>query len=316
MRRFLIPNTRQYKANLHCHSKLSDGKLTPEELKEGYKSAGYNILAYSDHNVLIPHPELKDDTFLPITSTEIDMTEPSDNWLSARTYHFNFFSKDENRREFIPVARAYDADVANDMIKRARAEGFLAQYNHPRWSLQLPEDYLPLEGLSLFEVFNTGCEKEMINGYGDVEYELMLRRGKFPAPSATDDNHNACGSFSSPFNDSFGAFNMLCMEKFDYSHALEAIEKGDLYASTGPVIKEFSVENNVAHIECSPCRTIAVRTESRRTRIAQSNNPDLTSHDVDIDFKYDWKYLRLVIFDERGNRALSRAYTREEVERR
>ena len=26
-----------YKANMHCHSNLSDGKLTPHELKEFYK---------------------------------------------------------------------------------------------------------------------------------------------------------------------------------------------------------------------------------------------------------------------------------------
>jgi hypothetical protein len=272
MKQYLLPNTNQYKANLHCHSTLSDGKFTPEELKEGYKKAGYSVLAYSDHNVLVPHIDLKDECFIPITATEIDMTEPSDNWLVARTYHFNFFSKDENRREFIPVKRAYSAKVANDMIKRARAEGFLAQYNHPRWSLQLPEDYLPLEELSMFEIYNTGCEKEMINGYGDVEYEIMLRAGKTLAPSATDDNHNGCGDFNSPYNDSFGGFTMLCMNKLEYAAVLDTIEKGNIYASTGPVIKEFSVEDGTVHVECSPCRTIALRTESRATHIVHSNS--------------------------------------------
>ena len=28
---FISPGARQYKANLHCHSNLSDGRLTPEE---------------------------------------------------------------------------------------------------------------------------------------------------------------------------------------------------------------------------------------------------------------------------------------------
>ena len=31
-----------YKANLHCHSVYSDGKLTVEELKERYKEKGYS----------------------------------------------------------------------------------------------------------------------------------------------------------------------------------------------------------------------------------------------------------------------------------
>ena len=26
-----------YKANLHCHTTLSDGRLTPEQIKENYK---------------------------------------------------------------------------------------------------------------------------------------------------------------------------------------------------------------------------------------------------------------------------------------
>lgn len=40
-----------YKANLHCHTTLSDGKLTPEEIKEAYKSRGYQVVAFTDHRV-------------------------------------------------------------------------------------------------------------------------------------------------------------------------------------------------------------------------------------------------------------------------
>ena len=29
-----------YKANLHCHTDISDGKMTPEEVKEKYKALG------------------------------------------------------------------------------------------------------------------------------------------------------------------------------------------------------------------------------------------------------------------------------------
>ena len=39
----------QYKANLHCHSTVSDGKLTPAELKDAYKNHGYSILCITDH---------------------------------------------------------------------------------------------------------------------------------------------------------------------------------------------------------------------------------------------------------------------------
>lgn len=44
----ISPDKKQYKANLHCHSTISDGKKTPEELKEMYKRHGYSILAITE----------------------------------------------------------------------------------------------------------------------------------------------------------------------------------------------------------------------------------------------------------------------------
>lgn len=40
-----------YKGNLHCHTTISDGNLTPEEVVDLYKSHGYSFLAISDHNI-------------------------------------------------------------------------------------------------------------------------------------------------------------------------------------------------------------------------------------------------------------------------
>ena len=37
---FISKDKKQFKANLHCHSTISDGRLTPEELKAAYKNAG------------------------------------------------------------------------------------------------------------------------------------------------------------------------------------------------------------------------------------------------------------------------------------
>ena len=51
MKKYLLPqNANSYKANMHCHSTLSDGAQTPEELKEAYKAEGYSVLAITDHD--------------------------------------------------------------------------------------------------------------------------------------------------------------------------------------------------------------------------------------------------------------------------
>ena len=36
MKKYLLENKNSYKANLHCHTNLSDGKKTPEEVKALY----------------------------------------------------------------------------------------------------------------------------------------------------------------------------------------------------------------------------------------------------------------------------------------
>ena len=40
MKKYLLPeNGNFYKANLHCHTTVSDGNWTPEEVKKNYMAA-------------------------------------------------------------------------------------------------------------------------------------------------------------------------------------------------------------------------------------------------------------------------------------
>ena len=52
MKHYLIPDSgRFYKANLHCHTTVSDGMKTPAEIKALYQANGYSIVAFTDHDV-------------------------------------------------------------------------------------------------------------------------------------------------------------------------------------------------------------------------------------------------------------------------
>ena len=76
MRTYLLPESgNDYKANLHCHSTLSDGKMTLEELKDRYTAQGYSIIAFTDHDIFLPHPELADESFLPLHGFEVEVNE-------------------------------------------------------------------------------------------------------------------------------------------------------------------------------------------------------------------------------------------------
>lgn len=63
---------------MHCHTNLSDGYLSPEQIKEHYKSKGYSVVAYTDHDILIPHDELNDENFLALHGFEMEINEPKD----------------------------------------------------------------------------------------------------------------------------------------------------------------------------------------------------------------------------------------------
>ena len=76
MKKYLFGSKKNiYKGNLHCHSNLSDGNLSPQELKDYYKSNGYSILAITDHEHINNNSYLDDEDFLTITSCEIAIKE-------------------------------------------------------------------------------------------------------------------------------------------------------------------------------------------------------------------------------------------------
>ena len=336
MKQHLLPQKNAYRANLHMHTTISDGKMTPEETRAFYKRAGYSIVAFTDHEVLVPHRELREADFLPITSYEVAVTEACEgrSFAHRKTYHLNLFSKDpdktfssafsasyvtrEQSKPYIPKGmenfecpREYSVDCINGMIAKAREEGFLVSYNHPVWSLQNDTDYGQLRGLWGVEVYNTGC---VCSGYVDTVQPLddLLRTGERVFPLATDDAHavaHCCGGWL-----------WVLADKLEYADVMEALERGDFYASTGPEIYEISVEGN----------TLTVRTSSAvYASVASDRRVFMRAGDFDVprcEFTFDLSrsrenlanartspYFRVTVQDERGREAWSRAYFFDEL---
>ena len=183
MKKFLLPeNGNFYKANLHCHSTYSDGKLSPAELKEIYKERGYSIIAYTDHDIMIDHSDLADEDFLPLRGYEMEITEPAngrefkflkcchiclialepDNdkqvcyhrtkyLFGGAVGHRDEVKFDENEEDY---ERVYTPKKINEMIKIARDHGFFVTYNHPVWSLESYPEYTAYEGMNAMEIYN------------------------------------------------------------------------------------------------------------------------------------------------------------------
>lgn len=283
---FLLPNTRQYKANLHCHTTLSDGKLTPEQIKQAYRHHGYSVVAYTDHEYIVNHQDLNDDSFIAITAYEMSINRvPSKDgrqlWLDNPCCHLNFYAKDPYQDKhvcFKPehvwgpgkaiahtlkyVGEPYDKnyDDLQYVIDQANAAGYLVCLNHPYWSLQPQADYFGLNGLFAMEVYNTGCG--MLSGHSWYDYGLLCDTKNDLAPIAADDNHNGSGDVEN--SDSFGGYTMICTDDFSYTGILKAMENRDFYASTGIEFSEVSLCDGRLHAAFTECTHVMAYFGGRR----------------------------------------------------
>lgn len=314
MKRFLLPETgRFFKANLHCHTTLSDGSLTPQQVKKEYAARGYSIVAFTDHERFFRHNNLTGGRFLALNGYEIDISQKDvANSYFTKCYHFNAYALDKGERELVLPKPAY-GDVAgvNAFIKTLNASGFIVCYNHPYWSLQTLDDYRGLKGIFACEIFNFGAYNlDGIDGNQTQVYDTLLRLGNRIGCVAADDNHNR-SPFGHPLNDSFGGWVMVKAENLDYKTIMAALQNGDYYASSGPAIESLSIENDTVSISCSEAVRITCTTAGRHGQAANAVGSGRLTH---AKFEIDPSdvYIRLEVVDAQGARANSRAYFLDE----
>ena len=329
MRKYLIdPKQKWCKANLHCHTVLSDGCLTPEEIKERYMAHGYQVVAFSDHEILHDNSYLCDENFVALTAVEYSINDHAPFWRDERTIHINLFSRDPHNT-FHPASsvrnagryyerfkdefrcdgydRVYTKESINETIRRANEAGFLVQYNHPNWSLNTREDYMAIEGLWSLEILNYCTELETGAEYCPIIYEDMLNHGKRLFCSMGDDNHNGDkGDFGS-----YGGVTYIGVDSLTYENVFNAMEQGKIYCSSGPRIHSLYVEDGKVVVECDPATNVVFTSENRRFMNRFGEN--LTHAEFPLDGAS--LYFRITVFDDKGGRAHTSAYYLEDLEK-
>ena len=111
----------QFKANLHSHSTLSDGKLSPAELKKIYKEHGYSVLAVTDHEYPADHSCLSDDTFLMLTGYEAHIRYETDRAHKAfqQAIHINLLAKDPHNISYVGYYEPFSSEFVPSPERRA-----------------------------------------------------------------------------------------------------------------------------------------------------------------------------------------------------
>ena len=336
----LLPPVKYYKANLHTHSTVSDGRLTPEEARDAYKAKGYSILALTDHSVMVQHQDLNQPDFLMITGSEVDTDDrmAPDGDIRHRQCHICLLSKDPMKQwvpfqDPYPIAssvpyqaenidggcsREYSPENINKIIAECNRNGMLVTYNHPVWSLENYREYAPLKGLWGMEYRNSSC---VAHGYDENNgwvYQDFSVLGNRMVPVCADDMHNV-------FHRTNGypvlgeGFNMIGAEKLEYNAVFEAMERGDLYASCGPLIHSLTLDGDVLSVTCSEAARIQVVSHTRWVAMTHDEEKGLTEATFDIS---RWRkaagsnpnaFIRLIITDARGRYAVTRAYFMDEL---
>jgi len=325
----------QFKANLHSHTTLSDGKLTPEQCVQAYKSRGYQILALTDHEAPYSHQHYTTDDFLMLTGYEAYIRPSAEctlDWFGPEI-HLNLFAREADNLTFVGFdpkfckylpkeyldsipkisnlgPRQYNIAYIQSFINAAIANGYLVSYNHPCWSMEQQEMVLQLDGCFSLEVFNTGSMK--INGIEEnmALYDALLRRGKLLYLHGADDNHNAV-PIENYLSDSFGAWTMVIASELKYSSVIAALEQGRFYASTGPMIYELKIRNNHVWLSCSDAVRITMHMSPKYCQnVWNADGSELNCAEFHIPDNAPYVYFS--VFDKCGGKAHTRAFSREE----
>lgn len=268
----LPAGTGRYKGNLHAHSTISDGRLTPAEVVADFRAHGYQFLCLSEHDVFTDlSSEFDDEGFIVLPGIEASAylfaDESCDRYARIRCHHMHgILGTDEmiaaaparfehgERLEPLIYHGSWDGlSVARTLRDELARRGCAVMYNHPIWSRIEPEDILGLDGIFGIEVFNYDTVNEGGDGTDTVYWDLLLRRGVAVGGIASDDSHHVTA-----FDDVFGGWVVVCAESLTRDALVRALMAGAYYSSSGPEIHGFGIREGVLWVDCSPCERVTM----------------------------------------------------------
>ncbi len=236
------PAARWYKGNTHTHTLNSDGDSTPDDVVRWYREHGYRFLVLSDHNFLTGVDGLNavhgaDEQFLVIKGEEVSDT------AGNKPIHINGL---DVSRKVDPQHGATVVDVIQHNVDAIHAAGGLPHVNHPNFEWAISADDLQrLERTKLFEIYNGHHQVNNAGGGGvpgmEEVWDRLLSNGRLMFGIADDDAH----VFKQPGNPNVAgpgrAWVMVRADRLAPRAIVDALERGDFYATTGVELLDYQV---------------------------------------------------------------------------
>lgn len=309
-----------YKGNIHCHTTVSDGHLTPSQVLALYKSNGYHFLAISDHDTYSDYgSEFNDENFivLPATETAAILLDQPGSSYNVKTHHVHGIlgPKAVQEKAAQPPFKHMDklmpkfyegtwdgAAEAQAQVDTLVDHGCIAMYNHPVWSRVREQEFVDTKDIFALEIYNYGTEMESATGYDTAHWDVMLREGRRVFGVASDDNHN-----TEFVEDSCGGFIVVKAPELTHEAITTAMMEGNFYSSSGPEIYDWGVRDNVAYVSCSPVERvnfIAGNYVGAGATVIRENPDEVMDYAL-LRLRGDETYVRVECVDDQGRTAWS-----------
>ena len=283
------------KGGLHCHTTRSDGKGTPEDVIRLHVQNGYDFLALTDHRFYNYENFAPETDIVIVPGMELDGNLPD---RGVHCYHTvcigpakdkgNGFNQDQ-RFDSLKVTSQEEYQPLLDMVHE---NGNMTIYCHPEWSNTPSHEFDRLKGNIAMEIWNSGCVIENEEDADAACWDDLLRHGQRIWGVATDDGH---------------AMSHHCVgwvrvnAERNLESILTALKDGAFYASTGPEIYDFYVEDGKAVVKCSPVDRVRFHYGFAPTRIKDGNGELIEGAEFAVPEYYT--YIRASVIDEEGRKA-------------
>lgn len=289
---------RFWRGNLHTHSTMSDGALSPDDVCKRYKAQGYDFIALTDHFMeMFGYPitdttGLRDAAFTTILGAELH----SGAMENGELWHILAVGLPP---DFTPTHTPSPAPVDGqesgaEVAARAREAGAFVAIAHPEWSGMSLADAQSITAAHAVEIYNHGCAVDCDRAHGFYILDRLLEQGRALTLCATDDAH-----FQTP--DAFGGWVMVKAEQNDPDALLDALKAGAFYSSTGPEFRQVIWEDNKVIVESSAISTLIV--QGKGSASTSVHGASMTRSEMALDRFAQCDWLRVTIVDAAGKRA-------------
>lgn len=229
---YATQDTLWLRGNLHAHTTLSDGELSPEDTLEAFLRHGYDFAALTDHDVVAEPNVGRVPQILFLPGVE----------HSAQQHLLRL-----DVSSTLPHDLSYQSVI--DLTVQA---GGLVILNHPNWGENQDHwhdsQLLRLERYHGIEIYNNVIEYLEGSPYALDRWDRLLSAGKRVWGYANEDTHWARQMGS--------AWNAVLVRERSKQAVVEALQAGRFYASTGVFLEAILVEESYLRISTRNAREL------------------------------------------------------------